>query len=82
MLNFDETHFVFDHDDSRALGLQNEVDVNYSEISNGNEGTTIALLILGGSEAKIESAIAILTSNNNSNPIRGISDDVVSVSYR
>lgn len=66
IFNFDETHFVFDFDNGRALGFKGQTFVSYAEVSNGTEGLTVGLLIRGGANARIESAFVIFTTRNGS----------------
>ncbi len=72
MYNLDETHFIFDQDDSKALGFLGEIAVYYAEVSNGPENFALVPLIRSGSHACIESIFVIFKNENANHPILGI----------
>lgn len=82
IFNLDETHFIIDFNNLKALGFSGECVVSYNELASVTEGFTLALLLRGGSEARIESGIAIFKNTNCSYPIRGVQDNVQNVCYR
>ena len=80
--NLDETHFVIDQDNGRALGLLGESSVNCAVLSNGTENFTIEPLVRGGINAQIVSVFVIFKNANTSYPIAGVPDKQCNVSYR
>ena len=82
VFNLDETHFIIDHDNGRALGFLGESTVNYAEVSNGTEGFTVVPLVRGGVNACIESVFVVFKNQNANYPIMGVPDDLENISYR
>ena len=80
--NLDETHFIVDSDNGRALGLLGENTVNYAEVSNGTKGFTVVSLLRGSPNACIESTFIVFKNANESYLLLGVADDLHHASYR
>lgn len=50
VFNLDETRFIIDEDNGRALELLGETAVNYDEVSNESDVFTVVPLVRGGPE--------------------------------
>lgn len=53
--NVDETHFLFDLNNGKTLGIHGSENVNHADFASGGEGITMVLRISRGVSAKIES---------------------------
>lgn len=51
--NADETHFVFNMDNGRTLGLKGDEHVKYADVVSGDEGITMMVNIMGGIHARL-----------------------------
>lgn len=77
----DETHFVFNMDNDRTVGLQGDVNVKYADVVSGDEGITMMVRITDGARVFIQPPMLVFKNDNNSYPIRGVSDDFPGVCY-
>lgn len=80
--NADETHFVFNMDNGKTLGIKGDSDVKYADVVSGGDPITMMVRLTGGSNARIEAPMLIFKNENRSYPIRGVPDDVPGVCYR
>ena len=71
----DETQFLIDQDNGRALVLLGKSSVNYAEVSNGTENFTIVLLVRGEINDQIVSVFVIFKNANTSYPIDDVPDE-------
>lgn len=55
----DETHFVFNMDNGKTLGIREDYQVNYAEVVSGSEPTSMMVRRSGGPNAKIETTMLI-----------------------
>jgi len=79
--NMDETHFIYDLDDSIGLCRKGN-DLSYHDIVSAGEGMTLVLRLTGGPNAKIQAPFFIFKNALGSHPIGGTPDNIPGVSYR
>ena len=82
MENADETHFVFNMDNGRTLGLKGDCHVKYADVVSGGDPITMVVRITGGRDACIQPPMIIFKNENRSFPIRGLPDNVLGVCHR
>lgn len=82
MENADETHFVFNMDNGKTLGMIGDNDVKYADVVSGGEPITMMVRLSGGRHAAIHPPMLIFKNVNRSYPIRGVEDSVPGVCYR
>eukprot|EP00171_Calliarthron_tuberculosum_P023739 IDg23739t1 len=80
--NMDETHFLFDLDDTFTLARIGTAKANYMEVVSGTAGMTMALRMTGGVDAKLEAPFLVFRHGKRTYPIQGSPDNVPGVSYR
>lgn len=80
--NADETHFVFNMDNGKTLGLKGDRHVKYADVVSGGDPITMMVRLTGGPNARIDPPILIFKNDNRSYPIRGVPDNVPGVCYR
>lgn len=71
--NMDETHLFFDNDDLISYGRKGQ-EVKYLDVVSGSEGTTLALRLTGGRNAKLMNPYIIFKNADASYPIQGCAD--------
>lgn len=82
MSNADETHFIFNMDNGRTLGLTADEEVKYADVTSGSEGMTMLVRLSGGPKAIIETPLIIFKNKSRSYPIRNLPDNIPGVAYR
>lgn len=82
VLNMDATHFVVNMDDHKTLEKRGASTVKYHNVVSGGECMTLAVLLRGGPNARVEVPMIVFQNDNRSYPIRGLADDVPSATYR
>jgi len=82
MENEDETHFVFNMDNGKTLGLCGTTQVKYTDVVSGGENFTMMLRLSGGSRARFQLPFIIFKNGSRSYPIRCVQDNVPGVCYR
>lgn len=80
--NIDETHFIFNVDNSRTVGHRGDNSVKYADVVSGGESITMVVRITGGQRASIKNPMLIFSNNRSSYPIQGVPDNVPGVCYR
>lgn len=80
--NADETHFMFNMDNGRTLGIKGDKHIKYADVVSGGEPVTIVVRLSGGKDACIHPPMLIFNNVNRSYPIRGVDDNVPGVCYR
>ncbi len=60
--NNDETHFVINMDNGRALGFAGDDNVKYADVVSGGEGITMILRLTGGKRAQIKRVSSYLST--------------------
>lgn len=80
--NADETHFVFNMDNGRTVGMRGDEHVKYADVVSGDEGITMMVRVTGGARAAIQTPMLVFKNDNSSYPIRGVPDTVPGVCYR
>lgn len=80
--NADETHFVFNMDDGRTLGLPNDQDVRYADVTSDTEGMKMLVRISGGINARIEPPFMIFKNKTRNYRMRNVPGSVPGVAYR
>ena len=81
MENMDETHFIFNMDDSKTLGLRGSANVNYADVVGGAEGFTLVLRLCGGCNAKLMNPCIIFKNRDRSYPMINLPDEILGISY-
>lgn len=82
MSNADETHFVFNMDNSRTLVICGNEEVRYADVTSGGEGITMLVRLRGGQAATAQPSFLIFINNDRNYPIRGFPDNISAVPYR
>ncbi len=72
VFNLDETDFVLNQDNGRALRFLGENTINYAEASNGSHNFTLVPLVRGGFYTRVESLFVIFKNVNESYRIDGV----------
>jgi len=80
--NADETHFVFNMDNGKTLGLRGDTSVKYADVTSGGESITMMVRISGGRHAAVQPPFLIFKNAMRSHPVRGVPDDVPGACYR
>lgn len=80
--NADETHFIFNMDNGRTIGMRGDTNVKYADVTSGDEGITMMVHVSGGRFGKVEFPMLIFRNSGRSYPIRNVPDDVPGVCYR
>ena len=57
--NMDETHFIFNMDNQKALEIQGVQKVNYADVVSGGDDFTMVLRLCGGVNVKLEDLFLI-----------------------
>ena len=57
--NADETHFVFNMDNGRTVGMRGDEHVKYADVASGDEGITMMVRITGGRNARVEAPMLV-----------------------
>lgn len=78
----DETHFVVDINDGRALAMKGDDYVKFADVLNRDQGITMMVMLGGGSSARMEITFIIFQNKNSWYPMRGLPDEVPGVCYR
>ena len=81
MENLDETHFMVNMDNGKALGFRGDTSVKYADVVAGGEAMTMVVRISGGRESSLEAHMIIFTNANSNYPIRGLEDSIPRVFY-
>lgn len=80
--NAEETHFVFNMDKGRTIGIRGENTVKYADVTSGGEGITMMVHVSRVRFAEIECPFLIFQNPSRSYPIRNVPNDVPGVCYR
>lgn len=72
MCNADETHFSFNRDNRRSLGLRGTSEVKCADAVSRGENITMIVRISGGKDACIDVLFLIFKNARYSYPIRGV----------
>ncbi|KAE9132223.1 hypothetical protein PF002_g17771 [Phytophthora fragariae] len=69
--NMDESHFVIDLDDGKTLDFRGVAQVKNRSVVSGREGTTMCVLLRGGSNARVECPMLIFKNKKGQLPYPG-----------
>lgn len=79
--NANETLFVFNMDNGKALRLKGDIHVIYTDVVSGGDIIKMIVRLSGGPNARIEVSMIIFKNNNRSFPIRGVEENIPGVCY-
>lgn len=82
VFNADETHFLVDQHDGRALAMKGDERVSYADVFSGKEGMKMMMLLGGGAYKHLEAPFMIFKNSACSYLIQGLPENVPGVSYR
>lgn len=66
----DDTHFVYELDNTKCLNLHGTAHVNYLNVVSGAEEITVVLRVTGVSKAKLASLFLIFKNNSENYTIK------------
>ena len=64
MEHADETHFIFNMDNGRNIGMRGPEHVKYADVVSGDEGITMMVRISGGN-ARIETPFLVFKNDRS-----------------
>lgn len=79
--NADETHFEFNMDNIKTLGIFGDNRVEYADVVSGDEPIKFMVRISDGKQAAIEPPMLIFNNANRYYPIRWVEHNLLGVCY-
>lgn len=76
------THFIFNMDDSKTIGLRGSENWNYADVVGGADGFRLVLRSRRGRNAKLLNLFIIFKNRDLSYSMIKLSDNIPNISYR